>query len=143
MKNFALKTALGFLVRLLLIVPFALLLINMGEYSTINNNISVFVAIVVGIASVLYLGIMIFVPAEYAIKTNIEVIEFQMYKPQIVTIFASATIALALAIAMAVFAFYYTAIVLLVYSMSLYIWPKYIKKIDIASKDHMIESLKS
>ena len=143
MKNFALKTALGFLVRLLLIVPFALLLINMGEYSTINNNISVFVAIVVGIASVLYLGIMIFVPAEYAIKTNIDVIEFQMYTPQIVTIFASATITLALAIAMAVFAFYYTAIVLLVYSLSLYLWPQYIKKIDVASKDHMIESLKS
>jgi len=143
MNNFALKTAIGFTVRLLLIVPFALLLINMGEYSTINNNLSVFVAIVVGIASVLYLGIMIFVPAEYAIKTNIDVIEFQMYKPQIVAVFLSAAAALTLAITMAGVAFYYSAIVLLLYALSLYMWPKYIKKIDAASKDHMISTLKS
>lgn len=143
MKNFTLKTIIGFIARLIIVLPFALLLVNLGEYSSINNNISVFVLIILGAATVLYLGIMTFVPAEYAIKTSIHIIEFHMWKPQIVSVFVSATVTLGLALVTAAFAFYTTAVILFLYALSLYMWPKYIKKIDGASKEHMLATLKS
>ncbi len=143
MNKFTIKAVIGFITRLILISPFALLMVNMGEYATINNNISVFVLIILGAATVLYLGIMTFVPAEYAIKTSIDIIEFHMWTPQIVAVIASATVTIGLALTMAAFAFYTTAVILFLYSLSLYMWPKYIKRIDIASKDHMLATLKS
>lgn len=143
MKNFTVKTIIGFIARLILVSPFALLMVNLGEYATINNNISIFVLIILGAATVLYLGIMTFVPAEYAIKTSIHIIEFHMWTPQIVAVFVSATVTLALALVTAAFAFYTTAVILFLYSLSLYMWPKYIKRIDFASKEHMLATLKS
>jgi len=143
MKNFTLRAALGFIVRLLIVVPFALLMVNMGDYTTINNNISVFILIILGAATLLYLGIMVCVPAEYAIKTSIGIIEFHMFLPQVIGILLSATIILGLAFIMASVAFYWSAGILLLYAFSLYMWPKYIKRIDSASKDHMLDSLRS
>jgi len=143
MNKFTIKAVIGFIARLLLVSPFALLLVDIGEYATINSNISVFVLIILGAASVLYLGIMTFVPAEYAIKTSINIIEFHMWTPQIVAVIASATVIMGLAFVTAALAFYPSATVLFLYSLSLYMWPRYIKKIDVASKEHMIASLKS
>lgn len=143
MKTFTFKTICGFIARILPIVPFALLLVNLGEFTTINDNITLFAMIILGAATLLYLVIMIFVPAEYAIKTDIDVIEFHMWTPQIVSVLLSATIILGLSITMATIHFYPSAIVLFFYSASLCMWPKYIKRIDIASKDHMIAALKS
>lgn len=143
MKKFTIMTILGFIGRLILVSPFALLMVNLGEYASINNNISVFVLIILGAATVLYLGIMTFVPAEYAIKTSINIIEFHMWKPQIVAVLLSATVTLGLALVTAAFGFYTTSVILFLYSLSLYMWPKYIKRIDTASKDHMLETLKS
>jgi len=143
MNKFTIKAVIGFIARLILVSPFALLMVNMGEYAAINNNISVFVLIILGAATVLYLGIMTFVPAEYAIKTSINIIEFHMWTPQIVAVIVSATVTMGLALVTAAFAFYTTAIVLFLYAVSLYMWPRYIKRIDAASKDHMLETLKS
>jgi hypothetical protein len=143
MKNFPLRAAIGFVVRLLIVTPFVLLLANMGEYSTINNNISVFLAVILGACTLLYLGIMTFVPAEYAIKTGVSIIEFHMWKPQIVMVLLSAVIVMAATVAMASFAFYWTAGVLFLYSLSMFMWPKYITRIDAASKDHMLSTLRT
>lgn len=143
MTKFIIRAALGFICRILIVAPFALLLFNMGEYAEVNDNLSIFIAIVLGAATILYLAIMTFVPAEYAIKTSINIIEFHMWTPQIVAVILSATIILGLSIAVATSAMYYSAIVLLLYAISLYMWPKYIKRIDIASKDHMLKSLQT
>lgn len=143
MKKFIFRTVLGFFARLIIAVPFALLLVNTGTYAEMNDFITLFVIFILGAATLLYLSIMTFVPAEYAIKTDIEVIEFHMWTPQIIAIITTATIIMGLSMAMVGIHFYPSAIVLFLYSVSLYMWPKYIKRIDIASKDHMLETLKS
>ena len=141
--NFTLRATLGFIVRLLLITPFALLLVDMGEYANINSNISVFIAVVLGIATVLYLAIMTFVPAEYAVRTNINILEFHMWKPQALAVIISAVVVAVLSITLAASAMYYSGFVMLLYAVSLGVWPKYIKRIDVASKEHMIANLQN
>lgn len=143
MKNFTLKTIFSFIVRLIFVAPFALLLVNMGSYTEINDNITLFIMIILGAATILYLTIMTFVPAEYAIKTDIKVIEFHLWTPQIIAIILSATLVMGLSITMAAIHLYPSAVILFLYSVALYMWPKYVKKIDNASKDHMITTLKS
>jgi uncharacterized membrane protein YidH (DUF202 family) len=140
--NYPLRTALGFIVRLLVIAPFALLLAPLStEAAALNNNIGVFMLIVMATATIIYLCVMIFVPAEYCIRTAIDIIEFHSYKPQAIMVHISATIALLLTFAMAAFALYWTGIVLLLYAGSLYTWPRYILRIDAASKDAMMTQL--
>ena len=143
MKNFTFRALLGFFARALLVTPFALLMINMGGYTEINSNISVFVAIVLAIATLLYLAVMVFVPAEYAIKTNVTVIEFHMCRLQTWCVIGSGVLITLLSISVATAGSYYFATVLLLYAVSLYMWPKYIKKVDDASKDFMMQSLRS
>jgi len=143
MMNFTFRALLGFFARALLVTPFVLLMVNIGEHAQINDNISVFVAIVLLIATVLYLAVMIFVPAEYAIKTNVSVIEFHMCKLQTWCVIGSAVLISALSVWLATAALYYSAVILLLYAISLYMWPKYIKKVDNASKDFMMQSLRT
>jgi hypothetical protein len=81
------------------------------------------------------------VPAQYAFKTDIKVIEFNLWKPQIVLVYVSATLTFALAIAYAGSTFYVSAIVLLLYSTATYAWPHYVRRIDAASKEHMMNQL--
>lgn len=140
--NYPLRTALGFIVRLLVVTPFALLLVNLGaEAAAMNNNISVFLLIVLLAVTIIYLAVMIFVPAEYCIRTAIDLIEFHCYKPQAIMVYISATLALGLVLAMAAMAFFWTGMVLLLYAVSLYTWPLYIKRIDAASKAAMLAQL--
>jgi hypothetical protein len=141
MKNFALKTTLGLLVRLLLISPLAIALVYTGQHLDMVDNVGVFVLVLLTAFSLLYLIVMTIIPAEYAIKTDIKVLEFNLWMPQIVSVYVTATAALALSITLAAFAFYISAVILFLYSLSSYMWPKYIKKIDMASKDHMIAQL--
>lgn len=144
MKNFTFRALLGFVARALLVTPFALLMVNMGEYAEINSNLSVFIAIVLTIATLLYMAVMIFVPAEYAIKTNVTVIEFHMTALQTWAVLGSAVLILGLSVGLAVVtASYFFATVLLLYAVSLYMWPKYIKKVDDASKEFMMQSLRT
>ena len=143
MKNFPLRAAIGFIVRLLIVAPFALLLIDIGDYATINQNISIFLAVILGAATLLYLGIMTFVPAEYAIKTGVSVIEFHMWKPQMVMVIMTAIVVMAATLVLAAFAFYWAAFVLFLYSISMFLWPKYIARIDVASKEHMLTTLRT
>jgi len=143
MKNFTFRALLGFFARAILVTPFALLVVNMGKYSEWNDNIAIFVAIVLGIATLLYLAVMVFVPAEYAIKTNVDVIAFHMSPIQKACCLGSSIIMLCLSVWMATMAFYWSAIVLLLYAISLFMWPKYIKKVDNASKDFMMQQLQA
>ena len=140
--NYPLRTALGFVIRLLFVAPFALLYAPLStEAALINNNIGVFLLIVMAISTVVYLAMMTFVPSEYAIRTAIDIIEFHSYFPQVVMCHISATIVLLLTLAMAASGFYWTGIVLLLYTVSLYTWPRYIKRIDAASKTAMMVQL--
>jgi len=140
--NYPLRTVLGFIVRLLVVLPFALFFAPLSaSAATMNNNIGVFLLIVMTISTIVYLAVMIFVPAEYAIRTAIDIIEFHSYQPQVIMCYISATIVLGLVIAMAASAFYWTGIVLFLYGASLYTWPAYIRRIDGASKDAMMAQL--
>lgn len=143
MRNFTFRALLGFFARAVLVTPFALLMVDMGKYAEINDNIAIFIAIVLGIATLLYLAVMIFVPAEYAIKTNVDVIEFHMCPIQKACVIGSSVVMVALSICMATAAFYWSGLVLLTYAVSLYMWPMYIKKVDGASKDFMMQQLQA
>jgi len=141
MTKFALLTTLGFSVRLLLIAPIVALLVYTGEHLGMIDNISTFILILLAAFSVVYLAVMTLIPAEYAIRTDIKIIEYNMWLPQIISVYATATIALGLAVVTAAFGLYPTAMILFLYAASTYMWPRYIKRIDIASKDHMIKKL--
>jgi hypothetical protein len=141
--NFALRTILGVLIRLLLLSPFIAGFFYVGEYSNAIDNVATFVLVILGLASVLYLVVMTIIPPEYAIKTDIKVLEFNMWVPQIVAVITMGVVTLGLAVALASQSFYISAVVLFFYALSHFLWPKYAKKIDDASKMHMIEALKS
>ena len=74
MNNFALKTALGLLVRLLLISPLAIALVYTGQHLEMVENVGIFVLVLLSAFSLLYLAVMTLIPAEYAIKTDISVL---------------------------------------------------------------------
>ena len=143
MKNFTLRSILGTIARMILLVPFVLLMFDIGEYNTINDNISVFLLIILGTGTVLFMGIMAFIPAEYAIRTNIDIIEFHMWTPQVVLLYISGVITIGVAMALAGFAFYTSAAFLTLYAVALYMWPKYMQKVDEASKAHMLSTLRA
>ena len=132
---------MGFLIRLLLILPLLAVLVYSGEHYNTVDNVAIFMLILLSAFSTLYLVVMTLIPAEYAIKTDIKIIEFNMWMPQIVAVYITATAALALCFASASYAFYPTAVILFLYATSTYMWPRYITRIDIASKDHMIKKL--
>jgi hypothetical protein len=142
--NFNLRLTIGLFCRALLITPFVIAILTAyGEMTEIQHldNISVFLMIVLTVSTIVYLAIMTFIPAPYAIKTAISVIEFHSYKPQIVAIFLSASLMTILSLGLASVAFYWSAALFLAYALSLYMWPQFIARIDIASKEHMINSL--
>lgn len=141
--SFALKTTMGVLIRALLLSPFVLGFFYTGEHANSIDNVATFILVLLGLASVLYLVVMTLIPPEYAIKTDIKVLEFNMWMPQIVAVTAMGVVALGLCIALASSAMYISAVVLFFYALSHFLWPKYTKRIDLASKDHMIQSLKN
>jgi hypothetical protein len=81
------------------------------------------------------------VPPEYAIKTDISVLEFNMWLPQIIAVHTMGVVALVLCIALASQAMYVSAPILFLYSLSNFLWPRYAKRIDLASKEHMVSKL--
>lgn len=143
MKTFALKTALGVLARALVLAPFAGVLYYTGEYANYVQNTATFVLVVLGIATVLYLVVMGLIPPEYAIKTELTVLEFNMWLPQIIAVYVMGCVSLVMCILVASQAMYVTAVVLFLYGISNFLWPRYVKRIDNASKEHMVTTLSS
>ena len=140
---FALKTTIGFLVRAILLAPFVIGLFYAGEYTSYVNNVSTFLLVILGLASLLYLVVSTIIPAEYAIKTDIKVLEYNMWLPQVIMVNVMGVVALVLCMAMASQAMYVSAVILFFYALAHFLWPRYIKRIDAASKNHMMETLKT
>jgi hypothetical protein len=139
--KFALKTTAGALVRAIVLAPFVGVLLYTGEYATFVDNIATFMLVVLALGSALYLIIMTLVPPEYAIKTDISVLEFNMWLPQIIAVHTMGVVALVLCIALASQAMYVSAAILFLYSLSNFLWPRYAKRIDLESKEHMVSKL--
>lgn len=143
MKIFALRTAVGVMARALVLVPFVGLLFYTGEYANYVENTATFMTVILSIASVLYLVVMGLIPPEYAIKTELTVLEFNMWLPQVIAVYVMGLAALVLSIMLASQAMYVTAAVLFLYGISNFLWPRYVKRIDNASKEHMVTQLSS
>jgi len=95
------------------------------------------------VLSVLYILVITLVPAEYAIKTDIKVIEYNMSNIQVYGIKFTSFLASILTVYLYSQAMYWQGAIVLLYSVALYLWPSYIERIDLASKNHIFESLKS
>ena len=143
LENFAFKTTVGLLVRALVLSPFIIGFFYTGEYANIVENISTFMLVILAVASVLYLVVMMLIPPEYAIKTEISVLEFNMWLPQIIAVTVAGIATLGVCIAFASSASYLSATILFLYGISMLLWPRYAKRIDAASKQHMMTQLQN
>ena len=142
--KWTLKAILGFVLRLLLAVPIILLLTKSSLFDpTTITNMVFFSVILMGIHSVLLLSISTLVPATYAIKTDISVLEFNLWWAQRSLTYISAGVLFVLSFLLSGLAMYWFAGILFVYALSYTVWPYYIKRIDLASKQDLIDKLAS
>ena len=141
LQNFGFKVSLGVLARLMVLSPFVVGLFYTGKYANYVDNLNTFMLVVLGVASVLYLVVMMLIPPEYAIKTEISVLEFNMWRPQVVAVNVMGVVTLGVCIALASAAMYVSATIIFLYGISMLLWPRYARRIDAASKDHMMQQL--
>lgn len=109
--------------------------------NTTANNIAIFLSIVMFIMALVTLSVAIFIPAEHAKQTKIEVIQFNQWKPYRFWIRLLTVAYLGFAITAAAYAMYWYATVMFVYALALGVWPGYTDKIDVESKKYLLEQL--
>ena len=141
--NFTVKATLGLFIRALILLPIFLSASYTGPFHYEISNISFLSLIILSVLSVLYILVITLVPAEYAIKTDIKVIEYNMSDIQVYGIKFTSFLAAILTVYLYSQAMYWQGVIVFLYAISLYMWPSYIKRIDIASKNHIFESLKN
>lgn len=130
------KSILGFALRMALVAPIIWMLLGFDD-----KGASAFVIVVIVAHSVMLLLCTTLIPAEYAIKTDLKVLEFNRWKPQMIAIYAFGAICFAMTYFLAIEAMYWYAGILFAYGLANTTWPRYVEKIDHASKMSMIEKL--
>jgi len=134
--KFTAKTALGFALRMAIIGPILYMLAGYDD-----KGVSAFVIILIVAHTVMLLLCTTLIPAEYAIKTDIAVLEFNMWKPQAIAIYAFGLICCGTSYFLVAADMYWYAGILFTYGLGNVAWPRYVSKIDMASKLSMIDKL--
>jgi hypothetical protein len=124
--------------RLIVFSPFAVLIYYTNDWAT---NIAVFFAILLTAITAVYLTIELFIPAEYAIKTEISVIEHTQSAPYTVCLWVTVVIAGILSLAMIGQGMFWYGSLFALFALSQAMWPNYITKIDHVSKAAMMDQL--
>ena len=152
--KYALKTIMGLTARCLFVAPMLFagdLIFNGSELITsvfgtepaITSGAVVSFAIwAIAVHAAMLLICTTLIPAEYAIKTNLDVLEFNKSSFQVTAIYGFAIGCVVLAYIMAGGGFYWSAGILVAYGIANITWPRYVHKIDDASKADMIDKLK-
>lgn len=132
----------GIMFRVTLAVPAVLMVLySSSEYHSLITNVAIFSTIVMSMHGIFLLVVSTLIPPVYAIKTDVSVLEFNMWLPQKLAIYFSAGLVFAGAFLVASQALYWYASVMFLYGIAYLVWPNYVKRIDLASKDDLINKL--
>lgn len=142
LKN-SLRTLVGLCGRVLIIAPILAILWYDGVHLNTIDNIANFAIFIVGGHAIMLLICTTLIPAEYAIKTELTVLEFNMWRPQVVALYGFSLLCFAGTFLLAGQEMYWFAGVIFTYGIAHLTWPRYVEKIDNASKLDMIEKLKT
>ena len=114
---------------------------NAMNGTQMTNNIAVFLSILLFIVGIISLAVVIFIPAEHAKTTKIDIIKYNLWWPTIMLEYIVSLVYAGLAIAAAAYGMFWYAAVATVVALSTFLWVGYMRKVDAESKQYMLDTL--
>ena len=106
------------------------------------NNVSIGAICLLGFVTVVFFLITQFVGVVHAVQTPPKEIEYFMSREFRITTWILIALGIIVTILTAAFASYVTSLVVLLYTLSMSRWNSYVDKVDVASKEEMMKSLR-